>query len=300
VKEILKKAVGSRAFCRNRRSEVAFYGGTFTRLPIAKIKELLEAIAPYLETGTFNAIRVSTRPDALNEKCLETMRTYGVKTVELGVQSMDNQVLSLSRRGHTAEDTGKAIQILKRHGFKVGVQLMPGLPGDSHGRFRETITEIIRLDPDMARLYPALVINGTELAHLHEIGKYQPLQLEQAVEICVESCISLESKGIPVIRIGLMVSPSLLERGDIIAGPWHPAFGFLVRSGIYRKTIGPVLQQQTPASHIRIITSKREIPLARGYRNQGLEWIERVTGAKVVGIQSDNSIAPGKIRIEKA
>ncbi len=299
VKEILESAVHSRAFYQHGRSEVAFYGGTFTRLSIAKIKELLEAIKPYLETGSFSSIRVSTRPDALDESCLETMRTYGVKTVELGAQSMDNRVLSLSQRGHTSEDTVKAVQTLKRHGFKVGIQLMPGLPGDSHSIFRKTITEIIRLDPDMARIYPALVINGTELARLYEIGEYQPLQLEQTVGICVESCIRLESEGIPVIRMGLMVSPSLLEKGDIVAGPWHPAFGFLVRSGIYQKTIEPILSKQTPASHIRIMVSKREIPLARGYKNQGLTWIENITGAKVVGVKSDDSIAPGKIKVEK-
>ena len=155
------------------------------------------------------------------------------------------------------------------------------------------------MHPDMVRLYPALVIRGTELVRWYSEGRYLPLSLEEAVEICIEGCMRLESEGIPVIRIGLMSSPTLLEEGQIVAGPWHTAFGFLVRSGIHLKKIASCLPGQGELSQIRIRAPKREIPLVRGYKNQGIEWIEQRTGAKVVRVESDNSIAPGCVRIEK-
>ena len=263
------------------------------------MKELLEAVAPFIKQGFFRSIRVSTRPDALDEKRLEAMKDYGVLTVELGAQSMDDHVLSLSKRGHTAEDTAGAVQALKRYGFRVGIQLMPGLPGDSEKKFRSTISQVIDLHPDMARLYPALVIRGTELAKWYGESRYQPLGLEEAVEICMESCIRLEAEGIPVIRIGLMSSPSLLEDGQIVAGPWHTAFGFLVRSGIHQKNIEPQLPGPGIASQIKILAPKRELPLIRGYKNIGIRLIEDKTGARVVGVIPDESVPSGQIAVEK-
>lgn len=299
VKKTLDKSIRSKNFNRRQKPEVAFFGGTFTRLSAGRIRELLEAVTPYIRQGFFHSIRVSTRPDALDEECLEVMKSYGVLTVELGAQSMDNKVLSLSQRGHTAEDTIGAVKILREKGFRVGIQLMPGLPGDSEEKLHSTITEVINLQPDMVRLYPALVIKGTELARWYDEGRYRPLTLEKAVKICMESCMRLEAEEIPVIRIGLMSSPSLLEKGQIVAGPWHPAFGFLVRSGIHKKSIEPDLPRPGEASEIKIRAPKREIPLLRGYKNLGLEWIERKTGAKVSGIEIDDSIPLGRVRIEK-
>ncbi len=260
---------------------------------------LLKAASPFIEQGFFHSVRVSTRPDALDEKRLKAMKANGVSTVELGAQSMDDYVLDLSKRGHLAEDTIRAVQSLKRHGFRVGIQLMPGLPGDSKERFYTTITKVIGLHPDMVRLYPALVIQGTALARLYEEGTYQPLRLEEAIEICMGGCTRLEEEGIPVIRIGLMSSPSLLEKGQIVAGPWHTAFGFLVRSGIYQKNMESQLPEPGEAKHISILASKRDIPLLRGYKNQGLKEIEAKTGAKVVSVESDDAIPHGRVRIEK-
>jgi histone acetyltransferase (RNA polymerase elongator complex component) len=299
VEDILSKAVRSKGFDRQRRPEVAFYGGTFTGLPLARIKALLEAVVPYVRQGLFQSIRVSTRPDALDPERLEVMKNNGVLTVELGAQSMDDHVLGLSKRGHTAQDTVKAVKVLKEHGFKVGIQLMPGLPGDSREKFRSTIKQVIALDPAMVRLYPALVIRGTELADWYRKGQYHPLALEQAIEICMESCIGLEAQGIPVIRIGLMSSPCLLEQGQIVAGPWHPAFGFLVRSRIYLKKIEPDLPRPGEAARIKIRVSKGEVPLLRGFKNQGLKWLEKRTASRIMGVEYDDSIPPGRVKIKK-
>jgi histone acetyltransferase (RNA polymerase elongator complex component) len=299
VKTILDRSIRTKDFNRQPNPEVAFFGGTFTRLPTSRIRELLETVNPYIQKGLFRSIRVSTRPDALDEERLELMKSYGVLTVELGAQSMDNEVLSLSKRGHTAGDTINAVQILREKGFRVGIQLMPGLPGDSEKKIHSTITEVIKLHPDMVRLYPTLVIQGTELARWYSEGRYRPMPLDGAVSVCIESCIRLEAKDIPVIRIGLMSSPSLLEKGQIVAGPWHPAFGFLVRSGIHQKGIEQDLPRLGEASKIKIRAPKREIPLLRGYKNLGLEWIERKTGARINGIETDDSILPGRVIIEK-
>ena len=299
IEGILDRAILSKDFNQRPNPEVAFYGGTFTRLPAAQIHDLLEAVTPYIKQGFFRSIRVSTRPDALDEGILKAMRNHNVLTVELGAQSMDDEVLTLSKRGHTSKDTVRAVKLLRRYGFKVGIQLMPGLPGDSQEKFRSTITKTISLHPDMVRLYPALVISGTELARWYLEGRYRPMTLEEAVEICAESCVRLEAEEIPVIRIGLMSSPSLLKKGQIVAGPWHPAFGFLVRSGIHQKKIEPDLPHPGEASQIKIRAPMREIPLVRGYKNQGIKGIERKTGAKVIRVESDNSIPPGNVRIEK-
>jgi histone acetyltransferase (RNA polymerase elongator complex component) len=299
VREILEGAVGFPGFKGGGRKEIAFYGGSFTNLSKGKISELLEAAAPYLSQGLFEAIRVSARPDAMDEGRLALMRRRGVDTVELGVQSMDDRVLELSRRGHRAGDTVRSVHLLRKRGFKVGIQLMPGLPGDGEDIFRETVNKVIDLRPDVVRLYPAIVIKGTGLALLYEENRFHPLTLDQAVGICSESCIRLEREGIPVIRIGLMSSPSLLEEGQIVAGPWHPSFGFLVRSDIHQKRIRKFLPRPGEARTIRLRVPFREIPLVRGYKNRGLVSIERVTGAEVKEVAGDDAVPQGQAAFDR-
>jgi len=299
VREVLEKAISSKRFDIRRNPEVAFYGGTFTGLPKDRIKELLEAVAPYIRDRFISAIRVSTRPDFIDEERLKIMKAFHVRTVELGVQSLDEDVLSMAQRGHTAGDVIRAVQILKKSGFKVGIQLMPGLPGDSKERFRATIEKVIGLNPDMVRLYPALVIEGTGLARMYAEGSYRPLTLEEGVDLCVDAVTRLETNGIPVIRIGLMSSPSLLEDRRIVSGPWHTAFGFLVRSAIHQKAIEADLPAPGTAKGIRIFAPERDIPLIRGYKNRGIRMIEEKTGAEVLRITVDDNLPGGRVRIEK-
>jgi histone acetyltransferase (RNA polymerase elongator complex component) len=299
VCETLDAAIGAKRFDLSRNVELAFYGGTFTGLKKARMESLLKAAAPYVHSGMVKSIRISTRPDSLDEQRLMVLKAYGVTTVELGVQSMNDHVLALSQRGHTAGDTVTAVRMLKDHGFKVGIQLMPGLPGDSRDEFFATTRKVMALKPHMARLYPALVIKGTGLARMYGEGLYQPFSLKEAVNVCEKSVLLFEGNGIPVIRIGLMGSPSLLEKGRIIAGPWHPAFGFLVRSAIHFNGIAPDLSVPGGAELIRIYAPMREIPLIRGYQNRGIQKIEQKTGARVVGVVPDDTVPPGRIRLEK-
>jgi histone acetyltransferase (RNA polymerase elongator complex component) len=299
IKQTLDTALESKAYLSSHSKEVAFYGGTFTNLPGARMKEMLETTAPYLKKGLFNSIRISTRPDSIDRERLELIRSYGVSTVELGVQSMDDRVLMLSKRGHTSDDTIKAVALLKEYGFKVGAQLMPGLPGDSGHIFRDTVKKVLDLKPDMARLYPTVVIRDTELASVYHAGGFIPLTLDEAVGICADSCVTLEDKDIPVIRIGLMSSPSLLKDGEILAGPWHTAFGFLVRSRIHQKRIEGFLPRCSSPAVIGIRAPMREIPLVRGYKNEGVRLLEERSGARIAYIKPDDSIPPGRIEADE-
>ena len=298
VRKTLDTAVASRGFDPERNPEIAFYGGTFTRLPFDKMTELLNATEPYIRQGLFKTIRVSTRPDALADRRLDTLKYYHVETVELGVQSMDDKVLSLTNRGHGSSDTINAFEKLKDAGFRVGMQLMPGLPGDSAEGFFETVEKVVALKPDMVRIYPALVIKGTEMAEWYENGRYKPLELKEAVDLCSKACMRIEAEGIPVIRIGLMSSPSLLEKGQILGGPWHCAFGFLVRSEIFRVRMAGSLPGPGKASEIMIYANKRDIPLIRGYKNEGMKWIEMKSGARVSDVREGSAISRGTIRVE--
>ncbi len=298
VTGLIEQAIRSPKYKTAVSREVAFYGGTFTSLGMEYMSELLGAVEHYIKHNEIDSIRISTRPDEIDERRLELIRSYGVTTVELGVQSMNDEVLRRSGRGHTSEHTVNAISLLKKHGFKTGVQLLPGLPGDSYDIFQATIDSVIALAPDMARIYPAIVIKGTGLAELYRSGKYEPLSLDEAVRICSISCARLEENGINVIRMGLMSTPSLLEEGEILAGPWHDAFGFLVRADIYLKKVIPSLSVPGSASIIGIRMPEREIPLLRGYKNGGVKKIEEACGAEIKYIRPDNHMLSGRIEVD--
>jgi histone acetyltransferase (RNA polymerase elongator complex component) len=297
IKNIIESAIKSKRFCNRKPKEIAFYGGTFTSLSTHTMKKMLDCVRPYKEAGIIHSIRLSTRPDCLGEDKLDILDFYDVSTVELGVQSMDDKVLSISNRGHTSDDTVNAVNILKKRGFNVGIQLMPGLPGDTEDIFMDTISKVISLKPNIARLYPTLVIRGTKLERLYKQGEYLPLGLQDAVSLCKKACIRLENSGTPVIRIGLMSSPSLLE-GDIIAGPWHPSLGFLVRSSMHLERLRQYLPAMGEAKTIIIHAPNNEIPLIIGYKKSGIKHIEAITGSVIKDIIPDDSILPGRIAVQ--
>jgi histone acetyltransferase (RNA polymerase elongator complex component) len=290
--------IKSKHFLNQGPTEVAFYGGTFTSLSTASMTRILATVRPYVEENIIQSIRVSTRPDSLSEAKLDILDSFGVSTVELGVQSMNDNVLALSNRGHTSHDTINAVQLLKVRGFTIGIQLMPGLPGDSEEAFMGTIDKVIGLRPHMVRLYPTLVIRGTRLAQWYKQGKYTPMGLYHAVDLCKEACLRLESCGIPVIRIGLMSSPSLLREGEIIAGPWHPSLGFLVQSAIHLERLRPQLPTMGDKRSILVRAPREEVPLVRGHRRAGIKYIEAITGAVVKDIMPDDSLPPGRISVQ--
>jgi histone acetyltransferase (RNA polymerase elongator complex component) len=299
IVDVIERTFNAQSHDARSDREVAFYGGTFTGLPYETMGEMLGAVTPYIREGVIRSIRVSTRPDALDEEKMRFLKEHGVSTIELGAQSMSDEVLALSKRGHTGQDTARAVGLLKQHHIRAGIQLMPGLPGDSEEVFLDSVRKVIELDVDMVRLYPTVVIRGTELARWYEEGKYQPLCLEEAVRICKKSCVLLEARGIPVIRMGLISSPALKEEGQILAGPWHDAFGHLVRAEIYFDKIEPQLPHPGETARIRLRVPPREISLVRGFRNQGLYRLQERTGARVEEIIPDPSLLSGLVRVER-
>jgi histone acetyltransferase (RNA polymerase elongator complex component) len=212
--------------------EIGFYGGSFTAIPIDQQESLLNAVQPYIADGTIRNIRISTRPDCIDMKVIELLKAYNVKIVELGVQSMDDNVLKLSNRGHTALDVYRASSLIKEYGFTLGLQMMVGLPGDNVDKDLKTADEFIKTAPDMVRIYPALVIKDTYMEELFRKGDYQPLSIDAAVDICSKLYLKFEAYDINIIRIGLQTTESIQQGKDIVAGPFHPAFRELVESEI--------------------------------------------------------------------
>jgi len=228
----------SNQICRSGRSgEIAFFGGTFSALPPALIESILAAVAVPIRQGIFTGIRFSTRPDCLGREVVYLLSRYPIRTVELGVQSLSDSVLQKSRRGYCVRSVYDAVKRVRDEGWKLGVQLMAGLPGDTEGLFFESMRKAIEIEPDFLRIYPTLVIEGTVLADSFRNGIYAPLGLDEAVTWLAPAYDLALRAGIPVIRMGLQPDPALEKPGVILAGPYHPAFGSLVRCRWWRDRI---------------------------------------------------------------
>lgn len=213
-----------------KNAEIAFFGGSFTAIERSYMTELLEAAYPYIADGSFYGIRLSTRPDAIDNEILELLKHYGVTSIELGAQSMDDDVLMMNKRGHTAADVERAGILIKNYGFSLGLQMMTGMYGSNVDKDRETARRLADLSPDTVRIYPTVVMRGTELYSLYKSGEYIPQTIEQAVPLCAGLLRFFEEKGIAVIRLGLHDSESL--RTSMAAGAFHPALRELCESRI--------------------------------------------------------------------
>lgn len=216
---------------RRSRVQVAFYGGSFTGMALDAQRALLSAVQPFIKGGQVDGIRLSTRPDYVNQETPAFLRSFGVETVELGVQSMDQEVLDRSLRGHSVRQVEAAIAILKQAGFRTGAQLMIGLPGETPRSAVMGARRLAALQPDFARLYPALVISGSGLESVYRRGQYRPLSLQRAVILTARLMAILEQAGVAVVRTGLQPSQEL--EASLVAGPYHPAFGELVKARIF-------------------------------------------------------------------
>lgn len=235
VKEIIDrhlKTVRPEDFC-----EIAFFGGSFTGIPVAKQDEYLRLADCYVTKGCVSGVRLSTRPDYIDEDILKFLKKHSVKVIEIGVQSLDEEVLRNSARFYTPEEAIRSCNLVKEFGFSLGVQTMLGLPGDTFEKSLETAKNIIKTKPDMVRIYPTLVIRDTELEKIYNRRQYNPLSLEDAVLWCSKLIPMYEAAGISVLRIGLHDAGGLKAKNDVVAGPVHPAFGELVYSNIWRETV---------------------------------------------------------------
>ncbi|MDF1618395.1 elongator complex protein 3 [Petrocella sp. FN5] len=208
--------------------EIAFFGGSFTGIPIEEQRSYLELATEYIHKYDLNGIRLSTRPDMITKEILDFLRRYPVIGIELGVQSMSDVVLQASKRGHTAEDVINACKLIHSYPFELGLQMMLGLPKDTVALSRYTADQIIGLEPDMVRIYPTLVIKDTELATLYQEGLYTPWDLKTTIDLCLDILPRFEAAGIKVLRIGLQTTQEIQLGQDIVAGPFHPALSQLI------------------------------------------------------------------------
>ena len=213
---------------KNSIIEVSFFGGTFTAINVAKQKELLEVAREYKQKGLINKIRLSTRPDAISPYILSYLKEYGVDIIELGVQSLNDEVLRKSGRGHSVEHVEKASKLIKEAGFVLGHQIMPGLPGDNFEIDIESAKKSIAMKPDICRIYPSLVIKDTPMEDMYNRGDYKPYSLDDAVYISGEMLKLYNEAKIKVIRIGLQPTDTITTGKDIVSGPFHPSFRELV------------------------------------------------------------------------
>ncbi len=211
------------------KRQLAFYGGSFTAIAEGAQTELLEAAQPYLECGVISSIRLSTRPDAIDETVLKRLKKYGVEVIELGAQSMCDKVLLLTGRGHDSADVENASRLIKSRGFGLILQMMTGLPGDTDESCIETAKKIIALAPDGVRIYPTVIVRDTMLCDMWRAGTYKEHNVEDAVRVCAKIVPLFDEAGIPIIRMGLNPTEDL-SGGDALGGAYHPALGELVRS----------------------------------------------------------------------
>jgi len=278
--------------------EIALYGGTFTNLPLPLQERYLAVGVELKREGLVSGIRLSTRPDALGREQIALLRRYGVGTVEVGAQSLNDEVLALAERGHTAADVVRAARAIQGAGMRLGVQLMPGLPGSTLERELDTARRVVRMEPAFVRLYPTVVLRGTRLAQWFRRGRYSPLSLEQAVSWCARILEAFEEASIPVIRVGLQPTPLLDRPESVLAGPYHPALGALVRSRLRLERISSLLAPGPAyARDLTLVIPPAEEPLFRGQRNANIVALRERYGVQGVCFARDRALAPGSFAV---
>ena len=282
--------------------EVAFFGGSFTAIDEEKQIELLEAAHKYIKDKKVNSIRISTRPDCIDKEILKRMKKYHVKTIELGVQSTNNYILSKCKRGHTGEDVVKASKLIRRYGFVLGHQMMIGLPESTKQDEINTAKELIKLKPKIVRVYPVLVIKDTELADEYYRGEYTPLTVGQAVERCKAVVDLFNRNKITVIRIGLQNTEEITdpssEKSSVVAGPYHPAFRQLVESSMwYDSIVNEIKKVNAKVKKVKIRENDFNINNIIGHKKENILKLKETYDVDVV-IEKDDDIKPGRFKIE--
>jgi len=286
---------------KNNKIEIAFFGGSFTGIDIKEQEKLLKIANEYIKQKKVDEIRISTRPDYINKDILKMLKKYNVKTIELGVQSTNNYILSKCHRGHTFEDVKKASKLIRRYRFNLGHQMMVGLPESTKIDELNTAKDLIKLKPKMVRIYPVLVIKNTKLSEEYINGEYEPITLNQAVERCKELVYLFNKKRIKVIRIGLQNTDLISEPGsnksEVIAGPYHPAFGQLVADSIwYDSIVDKIKKFNVKVKEVNIKVNPMEVNNVIGHKKSNAKKLKE-TYEVDIKVEGDKRIKPGKSEI---
>lgn len=287
---------------KDSKVEVAFFGGSFTGIEEAKQEELLSTAYEYIKQKKVDSIRISTRPDYIDKKILKRLKKYKVKTIELGVQSANDYILKKAGRGHTFEDVVKASKLIRWYGFDLGHQMMVGLPESTTVDEINTAKQLIKLKPKMVRIYPVLVIKNTKLEKDYNDGKYKPLTVTQAVEVCKELVKLFVKKHIEVIRIGLQPTDTITnpdnDKSEVVAGPFHPAFRQLVESGMwYDVIVEKIKQLNTKVKEVVVTVNPADVNNVIGQRKDNINNLRDVYDVDLI-VKADEKIKQGKSKIE--
>ena len=287
---------------KDAKKEVAFFGGSFTGIEVAKQEEFLQTAYEYIKQGKIDSIRISTRPDYIDREILKRLKRYKVETIELGVQSTNDYILKRSNRGHNFEDVKKASKLIRWFGFKLGHQMMVGLPESTRLDEVNTAKELIKLKPKMVRIYPVLVIKNTRLEKEFLEEKYIPLTVVQAVETCKELVAMFNKKKIEVIRVGLQNTDEITdpnaEGSEVVAGPYHPAFRQLVESGLWYDTIlAKIKQLNVKVKKVQVTVNPQDANNVIGHKRENIEKLRDLYTLDLV-VKQNKNLKPGKIEIE--
>ena len=287
IKETLKNAVSTMDSELIKKSEIAFFGGSFTAIDRSLMVELLESAQDFIGINRFAGIRISTRPDAVDRDTLDLLKKYHVSSIELGAQSMSNDVLLKNMRGHTAEDVFTASNLIKEYGFSLGLQMMTGLYGDSVDGAIETAQKFIEIKPDTVRIYPTVVLKDTHLAKLYDEGKYNPLGIEETVSLCAKLLNMFEEKDIKVIRVGLHDQSGLKE--NFVAGAYHAALGELIMGEqMFLKAIDAFKDRNLSCGEVCIAVNPSNLSQMIGQKRCNLKRF--LDMGYIVSVKADNSV----------
>lgn len=280
------------------KTQVAFYGGSFTGLDFNIQESLLSKTHDFIKSGMIDSIRISTRPDYIDSDTVCFLKAHGVETIELGVQSMVDRVLTLSGRGHTSSDVQKAVGIIKRHKLEIGLQIMPGLPGDTQELIMDTVNMVIEMRPDFVRIYPTLVIKDTPLEEFYLRGKFLPMTLDGAVNICKKVILVLNNADIPVVRLGLQPTEELERDGTIVAGPYHPSFRQLVESSIFIDMATILLERVSLCDKkLTFRVNSKDYSYFCGQKNSNIAKLKERYKLKDIGVISEIGVKRGTLEL---
>ena len=279
--------------------EIAFFGGSFTGIDRSLMLYLLGVAQKYVDEGRVQSIRLSTRPDYINDEIISDLKKFSVRTVELGLQSLSDEVLRASGRGHDAKCAEIACKALKDAGFELIGQMMIGLPRSTVESEIMTAQKIIEMGADGARVYPTVVFFDTELAEMTRRGEYAPLTNEQAVMRTKEVLKVFDASGVPCIRVGLCASDNLADESHVMAGANHPSIGELARSEVYFDSIcAEVEKQGIRGGELVVYVAKGCVSKAVGQKRANKEKICQKYGFKRVKVLEKNHILGYNIVLE--
>ncbi|MBQ3929139.1 MAG: radical SAM protein [Clostridia bacterium] len=274
-------------------TEIAFFGGSFTAIDRNYMTELLSAASPFVRSGEFQGIRISTRPDAIDREVLAVLRRYGVTSIELGAQSMCDDVLNANHRGHSADDVVQSSQLIKDSGFSLGLQMMTGMYKSNDVKDKYTAENLADLQPDTVRIYPTVVMKGTELFDLYQKGEYCPEKLDDAVALCADLLQFFEERVINVIRLGLHDSDSLHD--NMAAGAYHPAFRELCESEIiYKNTLDEIKSNAIQGGTVEFYVNSRSVSRFIGQKRKNLDRLKQLGVIAIV--RQDNTLSKYEVR----